>query len=521
MTFNRKWLQNFKNKEGPKVTFGDNSQGTVKGFGDIVTREFILTKVYYVEGLKHNLISISQICDKGFNVNCSKLECIVKDKKGNPIINGKRKGNLYSLNLDLVLESNGICLLTYSQSDSGWLWHKRLGHLNFKNISKLQSLNLVRGLPKASFKKDRLCRACQCGKQKKASFKAINLLKTSKPLELLHMDLFGPIRTRSFGGKKYSLVVVDDFTRFTWILLMESKDETLYLLTRLINKIQNQKNSKVIKIRSDHGTEFENTGVEEFCNQQGIEHNFSAPRTPQQNGVAERKNRTICEAARTMLSEYNLPKHFWGEAVNTAVYVQNKTLINKFHNKTPYELWNGRVPTISYFHIFGTKCYIHNNGRDNLDKFAPKSDEGIFLGYSSTSKAYRVYNKNRLVIEESIHVDFDESGEHNDHNLCNVDSNLENAPENTPIPSLRLNPETSNMNYLPYLNSSSDSGAPTNHYRGLDSGKNSQQESQVNHNPNNSDTQQATSSNTQESPQQPITKYRQWYSSQYHCQHSC
>ena len=124
------------------------------------------------------------------------------------------------------------------------------------------------------------------------------------------MDLFGPIRTRSLGGKRYSLVVVDDYTRFTWIILLESKSDTLGCLIKLFNKIQNQKGTTIIKIRSDHGKEFENTGVEEYCDSKGIDHNFSAPRTPQQNGVAERKNRTICEAARTMLSEHNLPKYF-------------------------------------------------------------------------------------------------------------------------------------------------------------------------------------------------------------------
>ena len=148
--------------------------------------------------------------------------------------------------------------------------------------------------------------------------------------------------------------------------------------------------------------------MDEFCAKNGIEHTFSAPRTPQQNGVAERKNRTLIEMARTMLCNNNLPKYFWAEAVNTACYISNRVFIRPILKKTPYELWKGKRPNISYFHPFGTKCYILNNGKDQLAKFDAKSDEGVFLGYSLTSKAYRVFNKRTLVVEESIHVAFDD-----------------------------------------------------------------------------------------------------------------
>ena len=147
----------------------------------------------------------------------------------------------------------------------------------------------------------------------------------------------------------------------------------------------------------------------EYCTEKGIQHNFFAPRTPQQNGVVEIKNWTLVEAGRTLLAGAKLPQYLWAEAVATACYVQNRTLINKAAMKTPYELWRGRKPSVSHFRTFGCTCYVLNNGKDHLGKFQQKSDEAIFVGYSNHSKAYRVFNCRNLTIEESVHITFDES----------------------------------------------------------------------------------------------------------------
>jgi len=172
-------------------------------------------------------------------------------------------------------------------------------------------------------------------------------------------------------------------------------------------QVQNEKETHIISVRSDHGGEFENSSFEQFFSENGISHNFSCPRTPQQNGVVERKNRTLQEMARTILNESNIEKYFWAEAINTSCYILNRVSIRKVLNKTPYELWKGRKPNISYFHIFGCYCYILNN-KDSLGKFDSKSDKVIFLGYSSTSKAYRTYNLRTRILEESMHIRFDE-----------------------------------------------------------------------------------------------------------------
>ena len=166
----------------------------------------------------------------------------------------------------------------------------------------------------------------------------------------------------------------------------------------------------IVGIRSDHGTEFENSKLDQFFMENGISHNFSAPRTPQQNGVVERNNRTLVNIARTMIIESNLSQSFWAEAVNRACHVTNRCLIRSLLNKSPYELLNNRKPMLSYLRAFGCKYFVLNNGKDDLRKFDPRSDERVFVGYSSSSKACKVFKKRTQCIEESIHVVFDEDG---------------------------------------------------------------------------------------------------------------
>nr|GEW61169.1 retrovirus-related Pol polyprotein from transposon TNT 1-94 [Tanacetum cinerariifolium] len=199
-------------------------------------------------------------------------------------------------------------------------------------------------------------------------------------------------------------LVTDDFSRFTWTFFLKSKDETSGILKKFITEIENLKDLKVKIIRCDNGGEFRNKEMNDFCSQKGIKREFSNARTPQQNGVAEKRNKTLIEASRTMLADAKLPVTFWAEAVNTACYVQNKVLVNKSHNKTPYELFNGRSPAIGFLKPFGCHVMILTN-LDNLEKFEEKGDEGYFIGYSMSSKAFRVFNKRTRRVEENLHVE--------------------------------------------------------------------------------------------------------------------
>jgi len=196
--------------------------------------------------------------------------------------------------------------------------------------------------------------------------------------------------------------------RYTWTLFLESKSDAFAAFKKLARRLQNSKSSNIGSIRSDHGGEFQNEKFSKFCEKFGILHNFSGPRTPQQNGVVERKNKSLEELARTMLNESSLPKYFWADAGSTSCYVMNRVHIRPILKKTPYELFNGRKPNISHLKVFGCSCFVLNNGKERLGKFDEKADLGIFMGYSLTSHAYRVYNKRLMTVEESVHVVFDE-----------------------------------------------------------------------------------------------------------------
>jgi transposase InsO family protein len=200
----------------------------------------------------------------------------------------------------------------------GWLWHRRLAHVGMKNLHKLLKGEHILGLTNVHFEKDRVCSACQAGKQVGTHHPHKNIMTTDRPLELLHMDLFGPIAYISIGGSKYCLVIVDDYSRFTWVFFLQEKSQTQETLKGFLRRAQNEFGLRIKKIRSDNGTEFKNSQIEGFLEDEGIKHEFSSPYTPQQNGVVERKNRTLLDMARTMLDEYKTLDRFWAEAINTA-----------------------------------------------------------------------------------------------------------------------------------------------------------------------------------------------------------
>ncbi|GJV41547.1 retrovirus-related pol polyprotein from transposon TNT 1-94 [Tanacetum coccineum] len=237
------------------------------------------------------------------------------------------------------------------------------------------------------------------------------------------MDLCGPMRVASINGKKYILVIVDDYSRYTWTLFLRSKDETPEVLKDFLTMIQRNLQALVISVRTDRGTEFLNKTLHAFFKEEGIEHQTSTPRTPEQNGVVERRNRTLVEAARTMLSASKLPLFFWAEAIATACYTQNRSIIIPTHEKMAYHIINDRKPSIKHLHIFGCTCYLTRDG-ENLDKMKEKGDPCILVGYSTQSKGYRVYNKRTRLIVESIHLRFDEIKEMSETSVANDTSGL-------------------------------------------------------------------------------------------------
>nr|GEZ91279.1 hypothetical protein [Tanacetum cinerariifolium] len=277
-----------------------------------------------------------------------------------------------------MASASPICLMARATPTKSWLWNQRLSHLNFDTINDLAKNDLVSGLPKFKYAKEHLCSSCEQGKSKRASHLPKLVPNSKLRLQLLHMDLCGPMRVASINGKRYILVIVDDYSRYTWVHFLRTKDETPEEIKNFLKKIS---------VRITHET--------------------SAAKTPQQNGVIERRNRMLVEAARTMLIFSHAPLFLWAEAITTACYTQNRSIIHRRFNKTPYELIQGRKSDISYLHVFGALCYLKNDHED-ISKLGAKGDIGFFIGYSANSVAYRVYNRRTRKIMETMNVTFDE-----------------------------------------------------------------------------------------------------------------
>ncbi|GJY45165.1 retrovirus-related pol polyprotein from transposon TNT 1-94, partial [Tanacetum coccineum] len=378
----------FEEINGGYIAFGGNPKGgKITGRGTIKTSNLDFENVYFVRELKFNLFSVSQMCDKKNSVFFNDTECIVLSPnfkltdESHVLLKVPRKNNMYSVNLKNIVPKGGLtCLFAKAISDESKLRHRMLGHINFKTMNKLVKGNLVRGLPSKLFENDQTCVACQKGKKHRTSCKSKTVSSISKPLHMLHMDLIGPTFVKSLMKKMYCLVVTDDYSRFSWFFFLATKDESSDILKSFITGVENLIDQRVKVIRCVNGTEFKNKEMNQFCKRKGIKREFSIARTPQQNIVAERKNRTLIKAARTMLADSKLPTTFWAEAVNTACYVQNRVLVTKPHNKTSYELF--------------------------LGKFDGKANEGFFVGYSINSKAFRVFDSRTRIFEENLHVQF-------------------------------------------------------------------------------------------------------------------
>nr|GEX71523.1 retrovirus-related Pol polyprotein from transposon TNT 1-94 [Tanacetum cinerariifolium] len=306
-----------------------------------------------------------------------------------------------------MASASPICLMARTSSTKSWLWHQRLSHLNFDTINDLARNDLVSGLPKFKYNKEHLCPFCEQGKSKRASHPPKLVPNSRQRLHLFHMDLCGPMRIASINGKRYVLVIVDDYSCYTWVHFLRSKDEAPEVIKTFLKRITVLLQSSVIIIRIDNGTKFKNQVLKQYFDSVGISHQMSFIRTPQQNRVVERKNRTLVEAARTMLIFSRAPLFLWAKAIANACFTQNRSIIHRHFNKTPYELINGKKPDISFLHVFGALCYPKND-REDIGKLGAKCDIGFFIGYSADSCAYRIYNRRTKKMMETMNVSFDE-----------------------------------------------------------------------------------------------------------------
>jgi transposase InsO family protein len=393
-------------KTSYKVELGDKSTYPVEGFGQASIKlesgnHVHLSNVLYVPGLEKNLVSISCLEDKGNRIAFID-EKVLSWHKDSSIeyarVIGRREGNLYRL-----LERNEEALV-HDEVNPNELWHRRYAHINYQALPFLRKM--IEGIPELKSTHEGICKGCALGKNIKKPFPSSNN-RSKETLDLIHSDVCGPMPVKSLGGALYYLTFIDDYSRKTWLYLLKSKDEVFSKFQEFKAEIENLTNKKIKTLRTDNGGEYTSKEFVAFCKSSRIRRELTVPHNPQQNGVAERKNRSIEETVKALLNDQDLSMFLWGEAAMTAIYVQNRNPHRILKDMTPEEAFSGKKPNVENLRIFGCQVYSHIP-KDKRNKLEPSGKKGIFVGYSDSSKAYRIYIPDQHKIEVSRDVTFNE-----------------------------------------------------------------------------------------------------------------
>ncbi|KAJ0602036.1 putative RNA-directed DNA polymerase [Helianthus annuus] len=391
------------------VRFGDGSKVEIKGKGTILFDckngdQFIVSNVYYIPSLKSNVISLGQMTENGYEVVMKDEFLRMIDEKGRLVMKVKRSVNrLYKI----ALKVGRHTCLAMKLSEEAWLWHARMGHANFSLIEEMGKKNMAEGLPIIKHP-EKICEGCLLAKQTRQPFPQEASWRASKPLELVHADICGPISPPTKGGNsRYFILFVDDHSRFMWVSLLKTKDEAFGVFKRFKALVEKQKSISLKALRTDRGGEFTSSEFTVFCRDEGIVRQLTTPYTPQQNGVVERRNRTVMGMTRALLKTLNVPDPYWGEAVRHSVYLLNRIGTKAIKNMTPFEVWKGYKPTLEYAKVFGCMAF-EKVVKPGIQKLADRSNPMVYFGREEGSKGYRLFNPKTQKIVISRDVAFDE-----------------------------------------------------------------------------------------------------------------
>ncbi|UYV73992.1 hypothetical protein LAZ67_11001747 [Cordylochernes scorpioides] len=409
MTFRREWFSTFEEiPEGVHpVCLGDGKKIYAKGKGNIDILSYVdnqkinatLLDVLYIPELETNLFSISTATKHGLTLIC-KGNQIKLTKNSKVLVTGiKGNSNLYRIFIKAKQSSQ-----THVAQLSLDIWHQRMGHVNPIKLTQMFENNVFEDDIKIREKPDSLlCEACIYGKQNRKVFHASTSPNSTYPGELIYSDVCGPMSKRSPGGSFYFVSFKDDFSRFRVAYFIRHKSDVLEKFKEFVKRVRTETGNKIKRFRTDNGTEFLNKNFSDYLKSLGIVHELTAPYTPEQNGIAERDNRTIVESARCLLHGRKMPLELWAEAVNTAVYLLNRCITKVLENSTPYEIWYKRKPSILHLKTFGCNAYVHIP-KDNRKKLDKKSIRTFFVGYTETNKNYRMWDPiaRKIIISRDV-----------------------------------------------------------------------------------------------------------------------
>ena len=401
-------MQNFRPYSG-RVRLADDKSLEITGIGDVVLKTTLgttwkLKDVRYIPDLKKMLISVGQLDEEGHYVNFGNQQW--KVTKGNLVIaRGHKQGTLYMVEMsadgtNAAVEDAGVSTL----------WHQRLGHMSEKGMKMLASKGRIPDLQNVKID---FCEPCVLGKQKKVTF-----VKTGQPpkagkLELIHSDVYGPTKVSSIGGSRFYVTFIDDSTRKVWVYFLKNKSDVFSTFKRFKAAVENETNLKIKCLKSDNGGEYNKTEFIDYCAEHGIRMLKTVPDTPQQNGVAERMNRTLNERAKSMRLHAGLPKMFWADAVNTAAYLINRGPSAPIGFKIPEEEWKGREVSLTHLKVFGCVSYVQIKDADR-DKLEAKAKKCTFIGYGLDNMGYRFWDNHSKKVIRSRDVTFNENALYKD-----------------------------------------------------------------------------------------------------------
>uniref|UniRef100_A0A2N9FGL6 CCHC-type domain-containing protein n=1 Tax=Fagus sylvatica TaxID=28930 RepID=A0A2N9FGL6_FAGSY len=406
VTPHRNWFDTYRSINCGSVRMGNDATCTIIGMGTIKIKMSdgvvrTLEEVRHIPDMRKNLISLGTLDSKGYGYKSE--NGIMKVSKGAMVVMTGQKisSNVYKLLGNTIL--GGVAAVAESEDDDTLLWHMRLGHMSERGMRELHKRNLLTGIK--SCKLD-FCKYCIMGKQCRVRFKTATH-KTKGILDYVHSDIWGPVRTPSKGGAQYFMSFIDDYSRKAWVYFLKNKSEAFAKFKIWKAEVENQTGRKIKCLRTDNGTEYRDGDFLKFCEEHGIKRHFTVRKTPQQNGVAERLNRTITETARCLRLNAELPKIFWAEAVDMACYIINRSPRVALDGKVAEEVWTGQEVDYSFMRIFGCPAYVHISGEDR-SKLDPKSKKCIFLGFKKGVKGYKLWDPVAQKVVISRDVVFDE-----------------------------------------------------------------------------------------------------------------
>lgn len=397
------------------VTFGNGERAQAVGRGDVPlvvgNTQVTLTAVLHVPEARVNLVSVRRVVGTGARVEFGDGTCSIT-KGGKLLMSAQQRGGLWCLSASRgpsALTAGDAALIARSTPETAQLWHQRFGHLSYPGLAALKQQDMVDGIkvPAADFVRagETPCDTCAQAKQARQPFPDSNTT-TTKQLELVHMDVCGPMPVESLGGSRYFATFLDDYSRFSVVVPVRAKADVPAVVQRTLALLETQTGGKVVAVRTDRGGEYVNRELSAWFGERGVQHQLTAPYTPQQNGCAERLNRVITEGARADLLGAGQPPELWAEAVVSINYIRNRSPTSSGPG-TPWERFFGKRPDVSNLRVFGARAYVHvpQQLRRKLD---PVSQPGIMVGYSATSKAYRILLDGTGKVVESRDVVFDE-----------------------------------------------------------------------------------------------------------------